>query len=170
MSVVNSICLTQTNCNKIIITDTSEWDTVDPIADGETTEVTITYGSTIYTVTYNSYEDEIEISANTIGVGTKLKDGEYNIKVVYTVNGTDYTIEEQSFIICNIQCIVDTLIANISMDTCQDCNHTKKELALEATLKLDALEAAIACGDLTKAQNILDWLNALLINYNCKNC
>ena len=170
MAITNSVCLTQTNCNKIIIQDTSDWDTIVPLVDIDTSSIKITYGDTTINSSLSGYEDEFEVTAASLGFGTKLKDGTYTIKITYTIDDNDYIIEEEFFIICNIQCIVDTFIAGIAIDNCDECNKDKKTLALDATLKLDALEAAIACGDLTKAQAILDWLNNLLINYNCKNC
>ena len=172
MAVINSICLTQTYCKKIIIEDSSEWDTIIPNVDIDSTIVEVKYGDSVYTHTYVGYEDSIEITSNNLefGLNSNLKDGKYNITIKYTVNSDTYIIEEEAFIICNIQCIVDTLIADIVSNPCDDCNKDKKNLALNATLKLDALEASIACGDLTKSQVILDWLNDLLINYNCKNC
>jgi len=169
MAVTNSVCIIQTNCNKIIIQDSSDWDTIIPLTDIDSSSIQIKYNNTTYDSDLNGYEDEFEVTSTSLGL-TKLKDGTYQIKITYVIDDEEYIIEEEIFIICNIQCIVDSFIASIAVDNCNDCNKDKKSLALDATLKLDALEAAIACGDLTKAQAILDWLNNLLINYNCKNC
>lgn len=170
MAITNSICLTQTGCNKIIITDTSDWDTIVPLVDITSTVVDIVHNEITTTVTENEYLDEIEITALLLGFTTKLEDGEYDIKVTYTTEEDTYVIEEETFIICNIQCIIDNIVADVSITNCQDCEKEKKSTAIDATFMLDALEASIACGNLTKSQVILDWLNDLLINYNCKNC
>lgn len=172
MAVTNSVCLTQTSCKKIIIQDSSNWDNIIPLVDIDSTTVEVDYGDIVYSHTYTGYQENIEVTATDLrfGISANLKDGKYNIIIVYVVDSTHYTIEEEAFIICNIQCIVDTLIADIATNPCDECNKDKKILALDATLKLDALEAAIACGNLVKAKIILDWLNDLLINYNCKNC
>jgi len=169
MAITNSVCITQTNCNKIIVQDSSDWGTIVPLTDVDNSSIEVTHNSITYSANLDGYEDKFEITASSFGL-TTLEDGTYIIKITYTVDDDTYIIEEETFIICNVQCIVDTLIANIAVDNCSDCNKDKKTLALDATLKLDTLEAAIACGDLTKAQAILDWLNNLLINYNCKNC
>jgi len=169
MAITNSICITQTECNKLIIQDSSDWDTIVPLTDITTSSIEVTYDETTYNIDFSDYEEEFEITASSLGL-TSLKDGVYTIKVTYTTDEDTYIIEEESFVICNIQCIIDNLVYSISIDNCTDCNKDKKTIALDATLKLDALEASIACGDLTKSQAILDWLNNLLINYNCKNC
>lgn len=170
MAVTNSVCIIQTGCNKIIVTDSSDWDTIVPLTDVDTSSIEITYDGVTISSASSDYEDEFEITATSLGFSDNLKDGKYDIKVTYTVDDDEYTIEEEFFIICNIQCIVDTYIAGINVDNCDSCNKEKKAVGLDATLKLDGLEGAIGCGNLTKAQTILDWLNALLINYNCKNC
>lgn len=170
MAVINSATTCIEKCNKLIITDTSDWDTITPGDDIVTTTISVEYDGIVTTINNVGYSETIEIEPSDIAQSTKLLDGIYRITILYADLDTTYTTYLPILNTCNIECTIDKMVLASVEACCQDCGKEQRDKALDAQIDLTALCYAMACGNYAQVEKILSYLNDKLINYNCNNC
>lgn len=171
MAVTNNICATITSCTNLILTDTSDWDTVDTV-DITNSDVVVVYDGISTTIENAGYLDEFNITPEDLGqTGDTLEDGIYHITVTYThTDTTEYIIYKIVLNDCSIRCKLDKLVLAIADETCDDCKRKTAIEVYELLVTLHALHASIACNNIERAELLLNCITDGLANFNCKNC
>ena len=141
-----------------------------------TTPSGTTYTFNVFVSGLPSYDinSTYSISYSDLGFTSSLADGIYT--AVYTVNALDgsgepavYTVTKSTYITCNLQCCVDTMLINIDDWDC-DCSKDAKDNYLKAFGILQQIYHAIECGDLDTASNLSTVANKLCKNSGCSSC
>lgn len=102
----------------------------------------------------------------TLGYSGRVIDGIW--KFVYLVVADDVTYKQTKYIAttCNLQCCVSGLFADIDDFEC-DCMQGQIDRALTAMAIFEAMEAAAACGNITKFDKLKSMLQRMCTNTNC---
>lgn len=161
-------------------TNTGGWETPNAsITDADTASITVTvpsgltYTFNLFTQGFPSYNtnSSYSIPYSSLGFSSGLEDGIYS--VTYTVTSISYpftdTITISTFIVCNLECCVDTMLLNIDDWECE-CSEDAIDKFLSAFSILQQINHSIKCGDLTTADNLSTLANKLCKNSNCSTC
>jgi hypothetical protein len=168
MAVINSTCISISDCNELIIRDSSNWDDI-PTTDIEESIFIVEYDGVVYTFEEEGYINEFTITPEDLNQSTTITDGIYKITVTYIIEASEYTTVQYVLQDCAIACQIDKLVLQLALQMCNDCN-TLSEDVYKLKIKLWAICAALKCNDLVAAEDLLECLQSDLINYNCKNC
>jgi hypothetical protein len=168
MAVINSTCISITDCNELIIKDSSNWDDV-PTTDIEESIFVVEYDGVVYTFEEENYVNEFTITPEDLNQSDTITDGIYKITVTYIIEASEYTTVQYVLQDCTISCQIDKLVLKLALQMCNDCS-TLSEDVYKLKIKLWAICAALKCNDLVAAEDLLECLQSDLINYNCKNC
>lgn len=175
MAVTNNIQI-QASCESLIITDTSDWDTVDPVAEIDTIDITVEIGGVEYDLAQiagYSTTTLATITPSDLGLtGDTYSDGIYRITVVFTdtAGPTTYTVNAYLPQTCNADCSLNQLVLQVADDTCDDCRRDSAIEVYELIVSLHAICAAVACGNISRAELLLNCVTDALANFDCKNC
>lgn len=175
---MSELIVKSVQCTKLNIKDNHTWvnddgDSVEPADVVTHTKITVTYNNIDYIIydggTYKSSQDVLITDIDQ----DVLLDGFYTIEVKYTTV-FEYgivTITEEFFNKCNLECKVDQLVASTAQESeCDDCNKDKLSKLQDITFKLELLCYSIECSERQDVLDLYDYLNNLLIDYNCRNC
>lgn len=105
--------------------------------------------------------------------GETLTDGiwvfDWNVKGVYGNDDTPFNLRCQNKVLatCSVECCIDGL--NLKIDPTCGCSESGTNKALAAHLTLIYANAAMCCGNETRATTLLTKLQDIC-NNNCKNC
>ena len=168
MAVVNSTCISINDCNSLVILDSSSW---DDVLTGDITEsnFTVEFNDETYTFEEVGYVNELTLTPEDLDQSDTITDGIYKITVTYVIEASEYTTVQYVLQDCTMNCQIDKLVLKVALQICNDCN-TLSEDVYKLKIKLWAICAALKCNDLVAAEELLECLQADLINYNCKNC
>ncbi len=111
---------------------------------------------------------EYTIEGSVIGMVDELTDGKYTFTYTVVVSDVTYSVTQQLFVICNIECCVNTMLLNIDDLTC-DCNKVAIDKYLEAYTLLLALKHASVCGNEDNVDTLLTTINKICSS-TCKTC
>lgn len=135
-----------------------------------------TYNFNVFLSGFPSYNinSAYSISYLDLGFSNTLADGIYT--ATYSVTALDGSDEPQvltvtisTFIVCNLECCVDTMLTKIDDWDC-DCSKDAKDLYLQAFGVLQQINHSIECGDLDTASSLSNLANKLCKNSNCSTC
>lgn len=106
------------------------------------------------------------------GAASPITDGVYEFLYEITTATTSYEVSVVKLFYCNIQCQVNSMLADLQVSDpdCNDC--TKEESSKEALLAwtyLQSLKHAAECGDESRFTKILKILRKIVLNQDC-NC
>lgn len=114
------------------------------------------------------------ISSTSLGFSNGLEDGLYQFvyTVTITITGvpTIFTLTQNFYITCNLQCCIDRMLLNLDSSECDSCNEEETDKYIKAFGILQQIYHAIECGDLTTASNLSNLGNKLCKNINCSTC
>lgn len=175
----NSVCATHTNCGTMTLTDKVNWTTTNPptwtdaSANVTAVDISVEYDGVVYDLTqvagYNSGSYTVEPGDVGQSGSETFSDGIYTITVVFT-DGTDtFTYTFAVLVKCALDCSIDNMTYDIATRDCQECDEETEFLGCLIAYRA-ALCSAFACNNFTQVENIMAWLEDLLINYNCNNC
>lgn len=164
-------------------TNTGGWSTPNIListATAATVAVTVpsgtVYSFNVFLAGFPSYNTNVtySIAYDDLGFSEALEDGIYS--VTYSVSGLDgsgepitYTVTISTFIVCNLECCVDTLLLNVDDWEC-DCSEDAIDTYLSAFSILQQINHSIECGDLDTAESLLTLANKICKNSNCSTC
>lgn len=170
----NNICVLIENCKKIIIKDNYDWNEINPNTNVIHTLIVLKYKNIDYTI-YNQigYKNEIEIKSENLnlGINNKIEDEFYQINITYTLeNNSKIKLFSEVFNKCNIDCKINNFIIDyLNNNECDSCDKNKKQDILNIILKSELLCYSITCSK-SKVWEIYNYINNLLLKYNCTKC
>jgi len=177
-----SACL-QSNCNKVVVTDTTGvydastnltgWENVATIVAADVTAlvITITQGTTVVTtnvlaqlpdpVTGEIVYSEIEVDG--------LVDGEFTVTYTVTTASDTYTTSETYFQACAVRCCIDSKWSTIASNG--DTTTSGNIAAVDTALGLEGLYASMMNAAASNYTTIRDnYLTKLQAICNISNC
>lgn len=172
---MSNICIKIKGCSKIIIKDNYNWENNIPSSIVTHTKVTIKYKDVLYTIyDANGYQNEFEVLPTVFNINdTKIQDEFYQVTIIYntpSLNPNSIELYSEVFNKCNLDCKIDNFVADfISNSECDSCNKNKETDLLNIILKSELLCYSITCSK-SKIWNIYNYINNILLNYNCNNC
>lgn len=133
---------------------------------------------------YNSTTRQVDLLGTSFGVvaianGTAnvavesvtaetLTDGKYTLTWSLTDDDSTYTSTIESYFLCNVECCVRSKMSAIDAG-CLCSDDRNADAAIDAMLTLEQIRAAAACGKDSKADKLLEELQAIC-NNECKSC
>lgn len=99
-------------------------------------------------------------STDLLSTMTSFADGQWKITYSVTTSTTTYTKTVVFFFTCQIEKVVDKLLAKLDVNDCE-CKPGQIEEVLKLTAYIDAMKYAIGGANLTEANEILKTLNRL---------
>jgi len=108
-------------------------------------------------------DDSTEVVINStdlLSTMTSFVDGQWKITYSVTTSTTTYTKTVMFFFTCQIEKVIDKLLAKLDINDCE-CKPGQIEEILKLTAYADAMKYAIGGGNLTEANEILKTLNRL---------
>ena len=154
------------------------WETPNPAVGSATTatlEMQDINGTTLGTVdlfTYfptSSTTFELNVLATEFSsTTTKFADGVYQF--IYRVQTPSGNYEKRIWVLfkCAAECAMDKFLLRLIQDFCDTCEETGAEKQyMQARMLLDAAEAAAECGDIIRANALMDMFNRLKIETCC---
>jgi hypothetical protein len=123
----------------------------------------------LYSLGYpTNISNSLTLTSNNLGLGVNypLPDGIYIFTYSVTTSNDIYTITKYILLDCQVRCCVSKMLAEIPDKDCDCANETSKK-ALLAYTYLEALTNAARCGNITKANNILNLLRMICNKKSC---
>lgn len=119
----------------------------------------------IFELTILTMEDNFDGDKDTV-----FPDGIYELTYTIVGGGETYTYSIKTFSTCNSACCLEKMKVKFEEKMCTGCNWEDywKNYNI-AKFLLNGAKRAFACGDTTKAENLLDQVNKICKNTNC-NC
>lgn len=162
--------------------NTTGWQTPNPdIANATSATLTVTTPSGsnfVFSLSLSGFptfnaNSLYSIPYSSLGFSSTLEDGIYT--AVYDVivdeeSPVHYTVTIVTFITCNLECCIDTMLSNIDNSECDSCNEEERDKYLEAFSILQQIKHSIECGDLITANSLSNLGNKLCRNIGCSTC
>jgi len=113
----------------------------------------------------NSSTTNIELTGVTAEL---IPDGKHVISWSITDGAGTYSSSSESYFLCNVECCVRSKMSAIDAG-CLCSDDRNADAAIDAMLTLEQIRAAAACGKDSKADKLLEELQAIC-NNECKSC
>jgi hypothetical protein len=116
-------------------------------------------------------EVEYQIAAQDIGYNPKVKDGVYKVsyKLIDSVDG-ELSTTKYFLLTCQVECCIDKLYGKVNPVSCDCGTDSSLKAAMEAEGYVCAAKAALACGKISKAKQLLQKAESVCASLNCKCC
>lgn len=100
------------------------------------------------------------------------EDGAWQFLLYYVDDsGTVYQKKHNYLFYCNTACCVETMLANIEVGECDNCNDIAKiDTYLKVKVFLDTLKYAAKCYQVSNFTSIKSILDKLCVNSGCRSC
>lgn len=115
----------------------------------------------------------INITNEDLGLdaGASLPNGIYKFVYSLTVDGGSYTRTKNVFIHCQYDCEVEELLHDlVTEECCLECDNEDLDKIVYLKTLICAAKAAVECGNLSRAENIIETIDDLLDGNNDCNC
>lgn len=138
------------------------------LPDGTEAEVDLSdyFPSSDSTYSINITNEDLGLDAD-----ASLPNGIYEFTYTLTVDGGSYSRTHSVVITCEYECQVESLLSDlVTEECCLECDNEDLDKIVYLKTLICGAKLAAKCGNVTRAQNILDTIEELLEGNNDCNC